>query len=128
MPTATASDVTNVITTDLDTSSGGPIDDSLDYAQELNQEYNDESNQTTVQTKNIERWAAVLNIKLYKERSVERDSVGDSSMAYEGDELSRARSQLRSWLERAGGDLAMMDAFDTVVRDSSRHTTKTDIT
>jgi len=120
MPTASISDVTNVISTSLDTNSGGPIDNSLTYAQELNQEFNDESNQTTTQTKNIERWAAIVNIRQHKERSVSQDSVGGASSTFEGDELGRALANLRTWLRRAGGDLDMLDAFDTTIRDSSR--------
>lgn len=122
MPTATVSDVKEVIETNL---SDSDINDSLAVAEELNDEYNDTSSQTTVQTKNIERWAAVVNIRQYKERGVEKDSVGDYSATYEGDELDRAKSQLLNWLRRAGGDTSMANVG---IRDSSRHTTKTDIT
>lgn len=114
---ATASDVTDLIATDL---LDPEINTSLSYAADLNQEYNDEANQTVTQTKYIEAWGAITHIRQHKEPAVEEDSVGDSSAVYEGGELETARAQLRSWLERAGGDTAMVDAFDTVRRDSSR--------
>lgn len=114
---ATTSDVTDIISTNLDS---GDIDNALTYAKDLNQEYNDEANQTATQTKYIEVWGAIAHIRQHLERSVERDSTAASSATFEGDELATAKAQLRSWLERAGGDLAMVDAFDTIRRDSSR--------
>lgn len=122
---ATISDVTDLINTNLDTSTNGPIDKALDYAQELNQEYNSESNQTNTQTKNIERWGSIAHIRQHLERGVTEDSVGSSSAVYEGITLADAKSELRGWVERAGGDLAMLDHFSTITRDSDRHVTST---
>lgn len=121
--TASPSDVKSVINTGL---SDSDIQESLDYAQELNQEYNDESNQSSVQTKNIERWGAIVNIRQYKERMVTQESTGGSSASYEGNDLQHARTQLRQWLDRAGGDPAMVDHMLGVVRDSNRHVAQTD--
>lgn len=118
---ATVSDVTDLISTGLDPASGGPIDTALEYAKELNQAYNDESDQTAIQTKNIERWGAIVHIRQHFERSVSRDSVGGASSTFEGDELATAKAQLRSWLLQAGGDTEMVNAFDTVSRDSDRN-------
>lgn len=117
MPTATVDDVKDPISTGLD---DPEIASALEEATDLNQEYNDESNQSTRQTRKIEKWAAILYIRQFKERSVSEDSVGGASSVFEGDELATARAQLRSWLNRAGGDTAMLAAFDTVRRDSSR--------
>jgi hypothetical protein len=123
MPTATVSDVKSVINTGL---SDSEINESLKYAQELNQEYNDESAQSSVQTKNIERWGAVVNIRQYKERMVTQESTGGSSASYEGNDLQHARTQLRQWVDRAGGDPAMVDHMLGVVRDSNRHVAQTE--
>lgn len=122
---ATISDFTDRFNTQLDTSSGGPIDDALTYADELNQEYNSLSSQTATQTKNIELYAALIHIRTNWERSVETESGGGHSATYEANELAQARSQLRQWLNRAGGDPAMADALGGVIRDSDRYVTHT---
>lgn len=124
MPTADISDVTGLINTNL---SDQNIANALQYAQELNQEYNSESNQTNTQTKNIERFAAIAYIRQHLERSVEEDAVGDASAAYEGSELANAKAQLRSWINQAGGDTAMVGALTATQRDDSRHTTSKSI-
>jgi hypothetical protein len=120
---ATISDFTNRFSTNLDTSSGGPIDNALTYAKELNQEFNSEANQTDTQTKNIELYTAYIHVRQHLERSVEEDSVGGASSVFEGDELATAKSSLRSWLNRAGGDTSMVDALSTTQTDSSRYVT-----
>lgn len=117
---ATISDFTDRFNTNLDTSSGGPIDDALSYADELNQEFNTLSDQTATQTKNIELYAAAVHIRTNWERSVEQESGGGFSATYEGDELADAKQQLRAWLNQAGGDPAMADLLGGVVRDTSR--------
>ena len=117
MPTATVSDVTDVIATSL---SDSDIQASIDYAAERNADAYDTSNQSTVQTKNIERWLAVINIRESKDPAVEEDSVGDSATVYAGDELAHARSQLSQW--EPGTTLS-----STVVRDTNRHVTSTDM-
>lgn len=123
---ATISDFTDRFSTNLDPSSGGPIDDALTYAQELNQEYNSEANQTATQTKNIELYAALIHIRTNWERSVESESGGGFSATYEADELAQARSQLRQWIQRAGGDTSMADALGGVIRDTQRNIATTD--
>lgn len=121
MPEASVADVMEVISTSL---SDPEITDSIEVAAELNAEYHDVANQTTTQTKNIERWAAVVNIRQFKEPAVEAESIGRASSDYEGSELQRAKTQLAQWIRRAGGDT---DMASTVIRDSSRHVTSTDL-
>jgi hypothetical protein len=94
MAEATVSDIKEVITTGL---SDSDITDSINYAQELNELFYDTTNQTTTETKNIERWGAIINIRQHKERSVEEDSAGDSSATYEGSELKMAKAELSRW-------------------------------
>lgn len=120
---ATVDDFTDRFSTNLDTSSGGPVDNALTYADELNQEYNSLSSQSATQTKNIELYTAYIHIRQHLERSVEEDSVGGASSVFEGDELATAKNSLRSWLNRAGGDTAMVDALSTTQTDSSRYVT-----
>lgn len=112
MSTATISDVTSVIDTNL---SDSDIQDSLDYAEELNELYYSPESQDTVVTKNIERWAAILNIRQHKERSVEEDAVGDASAVYEGNEIERAKSELSKW--EPGNNIA-----SSLIQDSNRYT------
>ena len=114
-PTATVSDVDEVYTSDLDDSD---ITDSLNYAEELNELYNDPSAQDTVETKNIERWGAILNILEYKERPVRDDQAGDSRLAYQGDPLERAKSELSKW--DPSGQMA-----SGLIKDSNRYTGST---
>ena len=115
MPTATIDDVKEVISTNL---AEPDITDSLTYAEEWNESANTPGSQTTSETKNIERWAAVLNIRQHKERSVEEDAGGDSSATYEGDELQRAKSELANWLNIAGEDPTNASSL---LRDSNRY-------
>lgn len=115
MPTATIDDVQSVINTNL---SDSDITDSLDYAEEWNSSANTPSQQSTTETKNIERWAAVINIRQHKERGVEEDATADSSAVYEGDELARAQSELSHWLGVAGENPLQAS---TLLRDSGRY-------
>lgn len=115
MPTASKSDVKEVINTNL---SDSDIDDSLAYAEGWNDSANSPSNQSTTETKNIERWAAVINIRQYKERSVEEDSVGGASSVFEGDELEKAKAELAKWLSLAGEDPT---GASSILQDSNRH-------
>jgi len=117
MPTAAVSDVKKVISTDLDNSD---ITDSLENAEEWNSEANTPANQSTTQTKNIEKWAAIVEIRQHKERSVSEDSVGGASSVFEGDELQRAKSELAKWLSLAGEDPT---GASSILRDSDRHVT-----
>lgn len=119
MPTATVSDVKEVISTGLD---DPDISDSLSYAESWNQRENSPGQQSTAETRDIERWAAILNIRQFKERSVEEDSVGGASSVFEGDELQRAKAQLAQALSAAGEDPT---GASSVLRDSSRHVTST---
>lgn len=115
MPTATADDVTDEISTDL---SNEEITESLERAQEWNEAQNTPANQSTTETKNIEIYRAIINIRQHKERSVSEDSIGSSSLSYEGDELGRAKSKLAEWLSIAGENPM---AASSLLRDTNRH-------
>lgn len=115
MSTATPADVKQVISTNL---SDSQIQDSLDWAADWNSRTNSPSAQTTTQTKDIERWAAIVNIRQFKERSVSEDSVGGASSTFEGDEIERARNQLAQALSDAGENPL---ATSSILRDANRH-------
>lgn len=115
MPTADVSDVKQVIATSL---SDSDIQDSLDWAADWNTRTNNPGQQSTAETTDIERWAAVVNIRQFKERSVSEDSVGGSSSVFEGDELELARKQLAGALSDAGENPLKAS---NLVTDSNRH-------
>lgn len=117
MSTANPDDVRDEITTKLE---DPDIQDSLDRAQEWNEAANSPSNQSTTETRNIELYWAIINIRQHKEPAVEEDDIGGSAMVYEGGELERAKSELAKWLSIAGEDPT---AASSLLRDSNRYTT-----
>ena len=120
MATATVSDVKQVIDTNL---SDSEITESIDYASEWNTGENNPSNQSSTQTKWIETWKAVENIREYKEQMPESESGGGFSATYEGSDLEKARTELAKWLRIAGEDPL---SGSNVIRDSGRYVTSTD--
>lgn len=122
MSTATPADFRTIYESNL---SDSEIQESLDYATDLNQEYNSETNQTTTQTKYIEIHGAAVNIRTNKERSVVSESGGGFSATYEANEIQSALADLRRWLDRAGGDEEMADHLSDVIRDTDRHVAQT---
>lgn len=115
MSEATPDDVSQVLTTNLD---DPEIQDSIDYAEELNELYNNVDSQSTVETKNIERWGAIVNILEYKERAVSSDQAGDSMLTYQGNPLDRAKSELSKW--DPSGEMS-----SGMITDSNRYTGST---
>lgn len=120
MPTATSDDVEDEISTSL---SSVEITKSIQSAADLNEEFNTPTNQSTIQTRKIEVWGAIINIRQFKERSVSEDSIGGASSTFEGDELAAAKAQLASWLDAAGEDDAMLRALETTRTDTNRYVT-----
>lgn len=119
MPTADVDDVKQVISTNL---SDSAINDSLAWAETWNNRVNTPAQQSTAETTDIERWAAVVNIRQFKERSVSQDSVGGASSTFEGDELAEAKSQLAQALSDAGEDPLVVSSM---IVDSNRHVSST---
>lgn len=113
MPTASAPDVQGVIDTNLAT---GDINNFLTDAEfEASQAIDSYSTAlTTAEKTQLEKYLAALHIREWYERAISEDSVGDSSITYEGPSMAALRRAVDK--RDPSGTLA-----STVIRDSDRN-------
>lgn len=108
MARTTPSDVADIFNTDLDASSGGPLEAWLDIANELVDDIADaDSSIDATRLTKIEKLLAA-HLASTQDQRVERDSVADASATYQGETGMRINATVY------GQQAAMLDPTGTL--------------